>query len=86
MRVSLLLIIFFNLSANLFASDSVVVYSPDKKISVSVHYKDKITYSIKYGDEIILQPSLIDLELENGQRLSNNLKLQKKTTLSQTKK
>ena len=86
MRVSLLLIIFFNLSANLFASDSVVVYSPDKKISVSVHYKDKITYSIKYGDEIILQPSLIDLELENGQRLSNNLKLQKKTTLSRNEK
>ena len=83
MKVPLLLTIFIQLFTNLFAADSVVVYSPDKNISVVVHYRDKITYTIKYGDEIILQPSLIDLVLENGQRLSNDLKLKKKSIFNQ---
>jgi alpha-glucosidase len=82
MRFSLLLIIFFNLCTNLFAADSVVIYSPDKNISVFVHYKDKIVYTINYGGETILQRSLIDLVLENGQQLSSDLKLQKKSIAS----
>jgi hypothetical protein len=82
MRFLLLLIIFFNLCTNIFAADSIVVYSPDKKISVSVHYKDKITYTINYGDETILQPSMIDIILENGLRLSNDLYLQKESIAS----
>ncbi len=82
MKVSLLLTIFLQLFTNLFAADSIVVYSPGKNISVSVHYKDKITYTINYGNERVLQPSLIDLGLENGLRLSNDLKLQKKSIIS----
>ena len=82
MRVSILSIIFFNLFTGVYAADSVVVHSPGKNISVSVYYKDKITYTINYGEETILQPSLIDLVLENGQRLSDNLKLQKKSIVS----
>lgn len=86
MRVSILLIIFFNLFVSVYAADSVVVHSPDKKISVSVYYKDKITYTINYGEETILQPSLIDLVLENGQRLSDDLKLEKKLITSHNEK
>src|SRR6185437_4994210 len=70
------------LFTGVYAADSVVVHSPGKNISVSVYYKDKITYTINYGEETILQPSLIDLVLENGQRLSGNLKLQKKSIVS----
>ncbi len=36
--------------------------------------------------KLLLQPSIIDLEFENGQRLSNDLKLQKKTILSHNEK
>jgi len=86
MRVSILSIIFFNLFTGVYAADSVVVHSPGKNISVSVYYKDKITYTINYGEETILQPSLIDLVLENGQRLSGNLKLQKKSITSHDEK
>ncbi|HEY5409005.1 MAG TPA: glycoside hydrolase family 97 protein [Ginsengibacter sp.] len=82
MKVSLLLTILIQLCSNLFAADSIVVYSPGKNIYVSVHYKDKITYTINYGNEKILQPSLIDLVLENGQKLSGDLKLQKKSITS----
>jgi len=66
MKVSLLLIIFFSLITNLFAADSVTVNSPNKKISVTVHYKNKIAFTINYGNEIILKPSLINILLENG--------------------
>src|SRR6185312_335120 len=86
MKVATLLVIFFQVYTSLFAADSVLVYSPDKNISVTVHYKDKITYTIKYADEIILQPSLIDLILENSQRLSGDLKLQKKSKASHNEK
>ena len=65
MKVQLLLIIFIQLFTNLYAADSINVYSPDKNISVSIHYKDKITYTINYDNDRILQPSLIDLVLEN---------------------
>ena len=59
-----------------------MVNSPDQKISVTVHYKNKITYTINYGNETILQPSLIDVVLENGQSLSNDFNLQKKSITS----
>src|SRR5258708_7713862 len=77
MKVPLLFIIFLQIITNLFAADSVIVASPNKKIWVTVHYKNKITYTINYSNEIILQPSLIDLVVENGQRLSTDLRLQK---------
>ena len=86
MRISILLIIFFNHFAAVYAADSIVVHSPDKKVSVSVYYQDKITYTINYGEETILQPSLIDLVLENGQQLSDDLKLQKKSITSHNEK
>jgi len=82
MKVSLLLTIFIQLFSNLFAADSVIVYSPDRNISLSIRFHDKITYNINYGDEMILQPSLIDLVLAKGQRLSDDLKLQKKSITS----
>lgn len=82
MKVSLFLIIFFQFFTNVVAADSVIVNSPDKKISVTVNYTDKITYTITYENEIILQPSLIDLILENGQKLSDELRLQKKSIAS----
>jgi len=66
----------------LHAADSLVVYSPDKKIDVTVYYKDKLSYSIKYLGKPILLPSVIDLQLQNGKRLSDDLHLSKRSIRS----
>jgi alpha-glucosidase len=70
------------LSTELLAVDSLIVSSPDKKIRVAVYYKTRLGYSIKYEDKFILQPSEIDLVLNNGQRLSDNLSIRKKSIQS----
>src|SRR4051812_32137531 len=64
------------------AADSVAVNSPDKKIAVIVHYKGKLTYSIKYMGVPILLPSVIDMQLQNGKKLSDDLHLSKKSSRS----
>lgn len=66
----------------LHAADSVVVYSPDKKIDVTLHYRDKLSYSINYLGKPILLSSVIDLQLQNGQRLSDDLRVRKKIARS----
>jgi alpha-glucosidase len=63
----------------LFAVDSLIINSPDKKIALIIQYKNKLSYSIKYQDEIILQPSYIDLTLSNGKSLSDDLRIRKKS-------
>ena len=64
---------------SLHAVDSLVVHSPDKKIDVTIHYKDKLTYSINYEGNPILLPSVIDLQLQNGKRLSDDLHVTKRS-------
>jgi Glycoside hydrolase 97. len=66
----------------LFAADSLAVSSPDKKIDVTVYYKDRLSYSIKYLGKPILLPSVIDLQLQNGKNLSDDLHLSKKSIRS----
>jgi alpha-glucosidase len=66
----------------LHAADSLVVYSPDKKIDVTVYYKDKLSYSINYLGKPILLPSVIDLQLQNGKRLSDDLHVSKRSVRS----
>ena len=63
---------------HLLAADSLAVSSPDKKIDVTVYYKDKLSYSIKYLGKPILLSSVIDLQLQNGKNLSDDLQLKKK--------
>ncbi|HEV8082576.1 MAG TPA: glycoside hydrolase family 97 protein [Chitinophagaceae bacterium] len=69
----------FHLHTLLFAADSVIVSSPDKKIIVAVHYSGKLSYSISYGGKVIVQPSYIDLTLSDGHSLSDNLSIIKKS-------
>ncbi len=78
MKFQTIFIIFILSFKNLFASDSSIIYSPDKKISVNVHYQNKIEYSVSCDNNIILLPSLIDLVFKNGQSLSKDAQLQKK--------
>jgi alpha-glucosidase len=79
---NLIVFLFFLLALRLLAADSLAVSSPDKKIDVTVYYKDKLSYSVKYLGKIILLPSVIDLELQNGKKLSDDLHLSKRSVRS----
>lgn len=74
--ISCIIIFLFFKSA--FAADSLLVSSPDKKINAKVIYGAALSYSISYQDKIILKPSYIDLTLNNGKSLSNDLTVIKK--------
>jgi len=61
------------------AADSLTVSSPDRKIDVTVYFKNELSYSIKYLGKPILCPSVIDLQLQNGRQLSDDLHLAKRS-------
>ncbi len=61
-------IILINGSA--WSNDTLRVSSPSGKISVKVWMGTQLTYSISFNGRTILDPSLIDLILENGRSLS----------------
>lgn len=77
MRLLVLCFACFILLFPVHAQDSIVVQSPDKKIYLTVHYKNKLRYTIHCNDQLILQPSFIDLELVNGNRLTSNMRMVK---------
>ena len=78
MRVFSLFLVFIGLHTTVHAADSVVVISPQKKITVIVRFNNEISYTVKYEDSFIVQPSLIDLILQDGTRLSGNISVVKK--------
>lgn len=79
MKLFFFFLLLFIANTNLFATDSLLVSSPDKKIVVTVFFKNTISYTIKYEGNIILQPSFIDLIVENRPSLSEKIKLKSHT-------
>ncbi|HJW16186.1 MAG TPA: glycoside hydrolase family 97 protein [Flavisolibacter sp.] len=59
------------------AADNLKLYSPDKKIEITVSIGSKLQYSAKYQGEYILEPSLINLLLENKKNLSEDLPIRR---------
>lgn len=79
----LITILFFLLTCqHLLAADSLTVNSPDKKIGVTVYYKDKLRYSINYLGKTIVLPSVIDLQLQDDKKLSDDLRVTKRSVRS----
>jgi len=77
---NLLAVLFFAFACQyLRAADSLTVSSPDRKIDVTVYFKNELSYSIKYLGKPILCPSVIDLQLQNGRQLSDDLHLAKRS-------
>jgi alpha-glucosidase len=62
----------------LYAADSTVISSPDKHIEVILRTAHNVTYSVEYNKSVIVQPSVIDLELQTGIKLSADLSISKK--------
>ena len=66
----------------LLAADSLVLYSPDKKIQVVLNHKTRLFYLVNYNGEKIIDTSWINLQLINKQDVVENLKV--KTTKFQS--
>lgn len=60
--------------------------SPDGKISVAAELTDKITYSVKHEDDIIVSPSPVSVKLSSGEQLGVNPKFKsvKRQTVNQS--
>ncbi len=78
MKKILFIIMLLQTGLNLFAADSLQVSSPDKKTTVTVYYKEKISYTVQYNNELILLPSSIDLMVEGYKNLSADIKVKSK--------
>lgn len=62
----ILLLIFINLPAFCENPTSFSMVSPDGKLSAKIELKDKIYYSLAFGEKQIIDPSSISMELHDG--------------------
>ena len=76
MKIFFLIIFYLFSSYALKAADSLHISSPDNSIRVTINTKKNFTYSISVDNKTILEPSVIDIELINGKKLSNDLSVQ----------
>ena len=58
------------------------LYSPDKKIKISIAITRKISYEVSYENKQVVSLSLIDMILGNGTQLSKTKGIRKATTRS----
>lgn len=70
-----LLIFCFLCAQNSQAKKVLAVHSPDNKINVTVILDKKLSYTIEFLGKLILQPSYIDIILDNGKKLTNDLNI-----------
>lgn len=72
MKKFLLAICFISIYISVLSKDTLQVCSPSGKICVKIWMGKQLTYGISYDNKTILEPSSIDLLLENNQSLSFN--------------
>ncbi|MFC0771734.1 glycoside hydrolase family 97 protein [Terrimonas alba] len=63
-----------------YGADKKEINSPGGKIKLTVEAKEKLFYSIRYNNELILLPSEINLQLQDGTDLSGNPSFKKTST------
>jgi alpha-glucosidase len=71
-KISISLFCFLPLTLTCRSSDTLKVKSPSGRIGVKVWMEKQLKYSISYNDRIILNTSLIDMEVSNNLSLSDN--------------
>ena len=75
MKSTIFLLLLLQTGLNLFAADSLQVTAPGKKISVTIRCSQNISYTVKYNDELILLPSIIDLSIAGKKSLSEKIRI-----------
>ena len=76
LRFPVILFIFTGwMSSSLNAAGINEVSSPDGKITVKIVLKEKIYYTVYYGDELVIYPSPLSLTINDGQILGKNPEL-----------
>jgi alpha-glucosidase len=67
-------------------SQNFTVQSPDGKVKATVDLKDKITYTVTHGADVVIAPSPITMQLTNGETLGAKPRLRnsKQNTVNQT--
>lgn len=86
MKKTLLLLVAVCLHLAAAGQSTFSLYSPDKKISTQVILSNKLYYSVKYNDEVILAPSSMALKLSTGKVLGDFPKIisKKENTINNT--
>ena len=75
MKLLFCIILCFLFTQNTQAKKILTVHSPDNKITVTVTLDSKLFYTITYLGNLILEPSYIDLILNNGKNLTTDLSI-----------
>lgn len=76
MKILVIFLSFFLFDDSL-AADSLTVSSPDGKTEVVIWLKENPRYSIQYEGTTLLLPSSIDISLNNGHHVSDDLRIRK---------
>ncbi|HET9434647.1 MAG TPA: glycoside hydrolase family 97 N-terminal domain-containing protein, partial [Chitinophagaceae bacterium] len=61
------------LSLNIIAQRSYDLYSPDSSLRLEIKTKDKLSWYLYTGKELLAQSSSVDLQLNNQKRLSDKI-------------
>lgn len=77
-KCGILFLLIFIANSILLANDSTKVSSPDKQVSLRIQVGDKLSYSVLYNGAPIVDPSVVDIQLKGGVKLSANLAVAKK--------
>src|ERR1700712_342683 len=78
MKKNLLLLFVLMLTSLTAICTPIDLYSPDKRIKVSVDLKNKIFYSVNFNGDALMKDSWLQLNLDD-QKLGSDPKLVKKT-------
>jgi alpha-glucosidase len=73
MKLSALLVVLYCFLSPIVHGANQEVYSPDGNIRLSVSLEKKISYSVFYKGKNLISPSIIDMNLLDGRKMSDNL-------------
>ena len=77
MKNAKIVFLYFLMSAGCFQTfaQNITVTSPDKNITVTISNGDKLGYSVKFKDHVIVNPSQMGFELKGEPSLDGNFNL-----------
>jgi alpha-glucosidase len=82
MKKMIILLLFITAVTGTTAQQPPRLFSPDKTIRVDIRTNDQLAYSVFVDDKKIINESVIDMQLQDGNALSKNLKIRSAKTKS----